>query len=532
MAGEIYVTEDGSFTMDPSFAVGMVQGNSVTPYSPTATAGGMQMPDGSQQVMTPPPVQQYVPPEPVERVVFDARGNPIARPSGWSDPNGAPAQAPAMSLMAEPEPEQPPAPAAQPAPQPRRSPAPQAPRISPTARKLAAAQAQEDADWAAYDQINQQAKQRVSDAEMDAMMAAEERAMLGERRAQIADDAQKRLQSVEAQHAADVQREQAQIDKLTGEIRAATPRDRRTKGQRVASAIAIALGGLGQAYQARAGINAPNAALQLVNESIDRDFEQQRAAMNALRDEKAAKETRLGRLESALGDKRQAVYAWRAAELDDYADEARQLEAKYAGTMQARAYADAAAQLEAESAKLKLSTSTTRTNMRMAEQSRAEAAAAAGKRGADPLALRMQLAKVREAEANALKAENEAGGKPDAKSQEKIQAQDAMIETLDRIAALRSQNPNLRAVPGTDAYNKLQSLQAQFIVDYKSAKNLGALDKGTMEIADAMLGDATSWTGGTDAKIKTLRQTAVGERNKARGTDASKLAAAANEEEL
>jgi hypothetical protein len=130
-----------------------------------------------------------------------------------------------------------------------------------------------------------------------------------------------RLKTFDDDQRAVEQRIQGEIDADTKFINEYEPKDRRTKGQRVGSAIAIALGGLGAALQRAVGVQARNTSLDLIQSQIERDLEMQRGMLDNKKTALAAKTSSLGQARERYKDDRDALGFARVLELDGYLKE-------------------------------------------------------------------------------------------------------------------------------------------------------------------------------------------------------------------
>lgn len=109
--------------------------------------------------------------------------------------------------------------------------------------------------------------------------AAEEEAEIRRKRDLDRTIAAETLNEIEDRKQADLSEREARMAATREDIANSKVVDRRTKGQRVAGAIATALGSLAQGHYAAAGIRMDNLPAKLVRERIERDLQEQREAL-------------------------------------------------------------------------------------------------------------------------------------------------------------------------------------------------------------------------------------------------------------
>lgn len=111
------------------------------------------------------------------------------------------------------------------------------------------------------------------------------------------------------------------------------PKDRRTIGQRVMSALAV---GLASLFDGIGGTNNGDQVASMISRGIDRDLEMQREMLNNKRTALAAKNTELGQVREKFGDSVDNLKLARAMKLDQAAQE---IEAAKARGLQGEALA-------------------------------------------------------------------------------------------------------------------------------------------------------------------------------------------------
>lgn len=82
-----------------------------------------------------------------------------------------------------------------------------------------------------------------------------------------------------------------------------------------------------------------------------------------------------------------------------------------------------------------------------------------------------------------------------------------MISLINDIEKLRKDNPNFRAIAGTDAYRTLEGYQGQLMMKAKKAEEMGSLDNGVIAAVKNLAGDVTSWWGSPDSKLSAYKAT-------------------------
>lgn len=140
---------------------------------------------------------------------------------------------------------------------------------------------------------------------------------------QRADEAARALKQSE-----DIQRSIDDLDREASNISADRWWQEQSTGQKLGNLVAVALSGLGQVFSAKAGKDARNGAMDLIQTQIDRNIDAQKTRL-------AAKERGIRVKESAYSRAREAgandIQATEAAYAADYRKLANQTEAKLAG---------------------------------------------------------------------------------------------------------------------------------------------------------------------------------------------------------
>lgn len=284
------------------------------------------------------------------------------------------------------------------------------------------------------------------------------------------------------------------------------PRDRRTTQQRTMGAIAVALSGLGDAVIARGGGQGRNLdrTLGIINQSIDRDIDLQQRMLDNKKTALAAKNTELGQMRERYGDTVDSIKLARAMKVDQYQ---RELDAVIAGGASQEAAAaakDAQAQLELQKQQLLFEV--------YGNRYQAELKSRQG------VSLEKRLAIEGKMLDNEKKRQELQGGPAgDKKTAEQIRAKDEVLQTAKRILQVRKENPIERGLPGylpgVSAPAQLEALNADFMLQLKNAKELGALDAGGQAVISKMTGDPATW--GTDVEAKLDEIIKATEREKA-----------------
>lgn len=160
-----------------------------------------------------------------------------------------------------------------------------------------------------------------------ARQIADTRAGVGRSMADIRDNANVDDEMYAQRMADEAERHQASIDAVRQRqrddadfIRTFEPSDRRTTGQRVMGALAVALAGVADGMMAAGGgqPSAVRATLGIIDKSIDRDLDYQREMVNNKRTALAASNTELGQMRERYGDNVDAMKMARVVKLDQY----------------------------------------------------------------------------------------------------------------------------------------------------------------------------------------------------------------------
>lgn len=168
-------------------------------------------------------------------------------------------------------------------------------------------------------------------------------------------------------------------------------------GDKIIAGIGILLSGIGQGLQARAGINAPNLALQTINNAIDRDIDAQKENRNARGNVVTQQQGIYADMQRRFGDDQQAESAARAVLLGNAQIQLQTIASQYKAPQLAANAQQAYAQLEEQKQK-NLSDFAVRAQTLQIEGEKAEAdkvrAAAAAKVAPIELNLKQQQLEV------------------------------------------------------------------------------------------------------------------------------------------
>lgn len=263
--------------------------------------------------------------------------------------------------------------------------------------------------------------------------------------------------------------------------------NQRTTGQKLGSIAAIIMSGIGQGLQAQAGINAPNMAMRVMDQAIERDIDAQKADI-------AKGQSLLAHHAQGGRDMAAAYQLTKADMLDGFAGQLQRNATQFAGQK-----ADADVQLAIGQARER------------AAQLRAEAAT----RDFDRWYKMQQIAVAKaEAEAKAKDAGAELlvpghGQALDQKSageaRERVAAHGALIGDLDELIALRKQY-NSETIPG-EIKERMQSLGSSVLASANLMYKFGALDKGAKDELQNMIGDPTGF-GFQGARMEQFKRSA------------------------
>lgn len=312
--------------------------------------------------------------------------------------------------------------------------------------------------------------------------------------------------------------EKRKVDEFIGSYE---PRDRRDTGQRVMGALAIALGGIGDAVAVGGGA-APQRNLDrvvsIVNTGIERDLDAQREMIANKKTQSQGLDTELGHMQRMYGQTQQANEMARVMKLQQAQLELQTIAASGAAEEAKATAAGAAAKIGQQIEETKLRVDTARLQEERARAAAAARGAGAGK-GPDYDSMTPEQLKALHAAGvlpdsvyrkSSLAKED---GAPDAKVQDKVAAQQRVIGIIDKMQAVRRANPVERGLPGflpgVSAPAELNTLSSQLALEIKKAKELGTLDKGSVDFLEKMQGDPTSWGSDVDVKLNVIKQSAV-----------------------
>lgn len=93
-----------------------------------------------------------------------------------------------------------------------------------------------------------------------------------------------------------------------------------------------------------------------------------------------------------------------------------------------------------------------------------------------------------------------------AKLQDGIDTAKNALAALDRMIALRDENPVMRGVPWSDANDTLETESKDFMMQLKESNKLGVLNGPDLKLIEDQMGDPTGFRGGHTNKLITLRQ--------------------------
>lgn len=211
----------------------------------------------------------------------------------------------------------------------------------------------------------QEAARRSADAQAE---TARQQAELADRAA--VDGAMEREQmTMDAEeHKAAMAKAQAEIDAESAALRNESPRDRRTNNQRVMGALALALSGFGDALVAKSGGqgHALDRTIGIINTAVDRDLEEQRAAIEARRTSLADKSKSLSRKDAQYASDVADQRLMRAMRIEDYQQGLQSIAARGQADQAGAAAMDVNARLEQEKQQLLYGVATDRVKAQMA----------------------------------------------------------------------------------------------------------------------------------------------------------------------
>lgn len=230
-------------------------------------------------------------------------------------------------------------------------------------------------------------------------------------------------------------------------------------GEVAIASLAVALGAMGSAFT-----GGPNAALQIVNDNINRDIDAERGLLDDM--------------EKQFADKGAAREAARAAKIEEHQQALAGLMNEYTAPEQRLKFEEMSAALEQEKA------------VALAQSAQLEHAATY-----QGLGFRQQNAGLR-AQAAAASAKAGSGGVPGLEGQgisKEAEKEAAEIKgSVDGFRAKLALLAQINDESGTSlspaARSRGESAIAAAIIDYNKLKKLGALDKGTIKMGERILG--------------------------------------------
>ncbi len=156
------------------------------------------------------------------------------------------------------------------------------------------------------------------------------------RQAEEGEAYQRQLVDMQDSHVKASAKTQQEARELTSFVGSYQPKDRRSMGERVTGALAVAFSGLADQANLVAGLNAgmniqTNRAgqmMDMIQRSIDRDLEKQRMMLDNKRTALAAKNTELGQIREKFGDSVDTLKLGRAMKLEQAAQEVEALKSR------------------------------------------------------------------------------------------------------------------------------------------------------------------------------------------------------------
>ncbi len=261
---------------------------------------------------------------------------------------------------------------------------------------------------------------------------------------------------------------------------------------KIVSGIAIALSALGQGLQASAGVAAPNYALKIISDSIDRDIEAQKIAMQTKGDVVNAQRGIYADMRSRFNDEREAELAAQTVALNSAQLKLQSISAENkSATVQANA-------------KLLYGQIEEKKQEKIQELQKSALASPVGQ-----LSLRQQVLQGKVSPEVLTKDDRERyveglGFAPSAEEAKKMRESQVAFQDLE---GTLSEIKKLREDYGAEVYNRTairkgKTLSALALLKIKNLEQLGALDKGAIEIGDRIIPeDPTEFGFGVGAGI-------------------------------
>lgn len=290
--------------------------------------------------------------------------------------------------------------------------------------------------------------------------------------------------------------EQALMDYETSEIDPRRYWKEKSTGEKLVSAFAIMLSGIGQGMQNAAGVPAENLALKAINRAIDRDIEAQKAEIGIKRDKLSAERGILSDMRSRFGDERQAEIAARTVSLSLAQLKLNELASQYKSpeiANKAKALYGALEQQKQEHKAKLLQLEAVNPVRQLSIRQKVIA-------GEIPAGVLSKEDRERYVEG--------LGFAPTAEEAKKVREAKADFEeldsTLEEIKAIREEY-------GAEFLNrgvvrKQKGLAALALLKIKNLEQLGALDRGAIEIGDRLIPQDPTEVGFVTSQIDALQE--------------------------
>ena len=301
-----------------------------------------------------------------------------------------------------------------------------------------------------------------------------------------------------------------EIKSLEDDVANGEPKDRRSPGQKALSVIAIMLGGIGQGFSRAGGVDTPNAGLEMVNLQIQRDLDRQRELLANKRTALAAKQSDLGIAREKFGATQQADQAAYLMSLKRFETEAQA--AKNEGlSKEASAAADQLiGQLQQRQGEVLMNL-----HGSLLDKNRAQADALAVTQWREQQAARARAQQMQDPRlpGGVVVADPVIYGRLTEKQRGEvpaaIEAREKAAQALEEIRRLRAEHPVARGFDGSiltggvqsEVSKRIASAHTRYTTALKGLEELGALDKGTVELAGQMTGDPSTWSDDADAVL-------------------------------
>lgn len=342
-----------------------------------------------------------------------------------------------------------------------------------------------------------------------------------------------------------------------------SPKDRRTKAQKVVGTLAIALGGVADGFAAMGGNYGTKHAADVqaqINLQIQRDLEMQKMALDNKRAAAAAKQTEFGMAREALGDAQQAE-AFATAQLQrKYATQLRETGANTSREVAKAAAESAATGLETQASETIAKLQANREEQMMRSRMFGARSGSGGNGSGGPKTMnRGQLEALESAgqitgdqarQLEAIRRAEQAGRKPGetaeeravraatdpvraatergahlsqdltvadpqiaplhskdpGKLQKQIDSSREVVTLIDKALDIRAKNPLASHLWGTNARGELQSIGTAIQLHGKNIFELGALSGPDMGLIEGIAGKPDAFLDINEAKLKQLRE--------------------------